>query len=212
MGSLCVQDLSRIGLWVVSTPGSYWGFSGPIGEWLSCRWFKGCWKYQWKIFLSDSIISCWSSQPNSKHPMIKIDIWSIPVWNKKNMIKQRFCLLCVSHASCIGSTLCGIWRLVPTYALDVGRCHPARPCPAHFCLTFSVTGPTYYFMLARWTLAPSIFAHQKPNLDVITAFAFQERFMISILFIHFWGMPSLRRLNITTFWDAILHHPSKDWA
>ena len=37
--ALCVRDLSRIGLWVVSTPRAYWGFSGPIGESLSCRWY-----------------------------------------------------------------------------------------------------------------------------------------------------------------------------
>ena len=37
--TLCVRDLSRIGLWVVSTPRAYWGFSGPIGESLSCRWY-----------------------------------------------------------------------------------------------------------------------------------------------------------------------------
>ena len=171
--TLCVQGLSRIGLWVVSTPGTYWGFSGPIGEWLSCRWFKGCWKCQWKIFLSDSIISCWSSKPNSKHPMIKIDIWSIPVWNKKNHDKTTFlstmCEPCKLHWQ---HTL----RNMKTCPYICARRWKVPPCPAlpcSFFLTFSVSGPTYYFMLARWTLAPSIFAHQKPNLDVITAFAFR---------------------------------------
>ena len=117
---------------------------------------------------------------------------------QNSMIKQRCSLLCVGHACCIGSTLCGIWRFVPTWWLDVGRCHPA---PAafffnHWSNMLSHAGPT--------DIGSSIFAYQKPNFNaiIITASHLQN--------IKIYSSPDAFLASF--FGDAILHHLSKDWA